>query len=124
MTTLQQNNVTYFGTLANRQSVNVGAVLAAIFGPFDGSLYGSLAFEIQNPDVTQVIDAYVDVATALAGPFSTSQWNGLMQIAPGETRAAVFPKPAQSIIRLVARADGAGVNNVILSVSGLVTFVT
>jgi hypothetical protein len=112
-------NVDVLKIFSDRLLVNVGAVYGVLWGPFDLRLFDAVAVEIQNPDGTQVIDCFVDVGTATGGPWSTSAWNGLAAIQPLTTRGDVFSKPAQTWIRFIAKADGAGVNNVIVSVSGI-----
>lgn len=101
--------------LLNQASVNVGAVLAVVYGPVNLSLYDVVAFQLQNPDLVQTIDAFVDVAMSSAGPWARTLWNGLGQIAPGVVRSDFFKKSGQIWLRLVAVADGAGVNGVTLS---------
>lgn len=116
---MNAQNIDIPRSLLLRGSVNLTAVLSAIWGPYSIVQMDTMAVEIQNPDVSQTIDCYIDVATNLAGPFSTSPWQGLRAIQPGETRSASFDKTGQSIIRLIAQASGAGISNVIVSVAGV-----
>lgn len=112
-------NVDVSQVLSQRASVNVASTLTVLWGPFNVLTFDSLAIEIQNPDVSQSIDCYVDIATAIAGPWAQQLWNGLLAVQPGETRADSFRKPGQQYVRLVAQASGAGVNNVIVTVGGV-----
>lgn len=95
--------------------MNVGAVLGVIYGPANLSLYDVVAFQLENPDLTQTIDAYVDVAMSSAGPWARTLWNGMRAIEPSAVRSDFFKKSGQVWLRLVAAADGAGVNGVTLS---------
>lgn len=95
----------YIRKLVHRQSFNLGVVTTIVFGPRDCINYDRLMVELVNPSGTETVDGFVDMGTSDAN-FDTSEWAGLNNILPGETRNEVFDKPLRPIIQIRFTATG------------------
>jgi len=70
----------------------------------------ALGVVLTNTDGSQELNAWIEVAPTINGPWDRSPWTGLEQIAAGETRYETASVKGRRFARLVGTASGAGLN--------------
>lgn len=104
-----------FRKLLHRSSVNVGASLTLVAGPYDTSGHSVVNVELTNPSGVDTIQGQVECATDSAGPWDVMEWSGLTDILPGETRNEGFSKLAKTWMRVRAASSGSTINGCTVS---------
>jgi len=92
------------------RTVAVAPTSTVILAPFSCWGFEELSVVLTNSDATQELNAWVEMAPTISGPWDQSQWTGLEQIAALETRVEVAVLRGRQYARITGTASGAGLN--------------
>ena len=96
---------------ASRSAVTVQSTTTVLYGPVKSGQYDDECYvEALNDDAGQTLDAYVELATAEAGPWKRTAYEGLTGIGPGDAAHVKFDIRAYPWWRLTGVASGAGLD--------------